>query len=132
MREKIGLYHGKRKDNGEWAKGYYACIAGNNIILTGKIDITNGVIGAEAFEVFPESVGEFAGITDKNKIEIFEGDIVRDDENKIYVIIFVNGVFRIAERRHNINFYSWSVHNYSDYFTVIGNIYDNPELLKEE
>lgn len=147
MRENTGLYRGKRKDNGEWVKGYYACIAGNNMILTGKIDITNRVIGAEAFELIPNTIGEFSGITDKNENKIFEGDIVKIIEsgygNDVHYgkVVFLDGCFVIEYnpyimiRKRFIEKQTFQDGNANITVTykyeVVGNICDNPELLKE-
>jgi len=63
----IGKFRGKRKDNGEWVVGYY--FKGD---LAWIIQIPFNFI-----EVIPETVGEFVGRTDKNGMEICEGDKVK-------------------------------------------------------
>lgn len=62
MRENIGVFRGKRNDNGNWAEGYYLC-------LHQDTDTDLHIIVDEHGEynpVDPETVGEFAGLTDKN------------------------------------------------------------------
>lgn len=148
MRENIGLYRGKRKDNGEWVKGYYACIAGNNMILTGKIDITNRAIGAEAFEVIPNTIGEFSGITDKNENKIFEGDIVKIIESgygdgvHYGKVVFRDGCFIVEYKSYIVietifvekkEFKDGNANVVVKYqYEVVGNVYDNSELLLKE
>lgn len=81
-------------------------------------------------EVIPETVGQYTGLTDKNDKRIFEGDIVKFggfEGEEIHSIGYVNGVFRLFDKK---GYYSVSVHNYYSFVEVIGNIHDNPELLK--
>lgn len=83
--------------------------------------------------VNPETVGQYTGLKDKNGTKIFEGDIVDVlyDVNYIGVATERIGVFEVV---HNGCFMGQkgSVRYHfipSDECTVIGNIYDNPELL---
>ena len=105
--------------------------------------INNGM--TSMIEVIPETVGQFTGLTDKNGNKIFEGDIVKytefykfsDDEdlesaeekNKTTSVVkLVNGRFTPLPTRRNCEDYWYSYA--MDDFEVIGNIHDNPELLK--
>ena len=126
-------FRGKRTDNGEWVYGYVAeaTIAGAN---GGR---TETVIYPEPewlWIVDPETVGQYTGLKDKNGAKIFEGDIVDVlyDVNYIGVATERIGVFEVV---HNGCFMGQkgSVRYHfipSDKCTVIGNIYDNPELLE--
>ena len=132
MRENMRLYHGKRVDNGKWVEGYFfetnTPVYRAFIIMDMAVDITDGytdILGFNIVEVDPETVGQYTGLTDKNGKMICEGDIVKYDGN--YSIGYVNGVYRLFNES---GFYSVSVHNYYSYLEVIGNIHDNPELLK--
>lgn len=183
------LFRGKRKDNGEWVHGYYtelpvgslgATIFSNDDEIVCE-DITsyiikvfekqhsnysNGnpllVIECENYEVIPETVGQYTGLTDKNGTKIFKGDIVQyltyDDFDCQSVVKFgeykqdgSNGEYGA---RICLGFYvevdnftcpDWCENEpecFSDYqkqqnileianeCEVIGNIYDNPELLE--
>lgn len=90
---------------------------------------------ATMFEVDPETVGQFTGVTDKNGTMIFEGDIlhcVSQLDNAKMVVIFECGEYRmvLAEKFNNyiegFGFYAITCFEKE----VIGNIYDNPELLE--
>lgn len=89
------------------------------------------------YEVIPETVGQYTGLIDKNGKRIFEGDVVKayDDtyDNGFAEVkgkVFFNcGSFDIdVEDVGYIPLYSYGTEN----IEVIGNIHDNPELLKGE
>jgi len=74
---------------------------------------------------------QFVGLKDKNKKEIYEGDIVQDiDSKRKYIITCGAGRFRLSPISFPADFLSCNV--FEKNIKVIGNIYENPELLKEE
>lgn len=125
------LFRGKWKDNGEWFEGYYACIAENPVILTGKLDITKGTIGAETILVDPETVCQYTGLTDRNGRKIFEGDIVKYSVNTVGIINYATACFCVDDIKFRNNPAMDIVFEaFPNGIEVIGNIYDNPELLE--
>ena len=133
--EREKLFRGKRTDNGEWVCGDLLqdvesgiCAIVSYVNLGGNIhDLSESCI----FAVIPETVGQYTGLTDKNGTKIFEGDIVQAFEC-IYVIMWdsVRAMFYLRDpiSRVSADFYNY----FGSDLTVIGNIYDNPELLKKE
>ena len=84
---------------------------------------------SNAHQVIPETVGQYTGLTDKNGKKIFEGDILKGSWNTIFKVVYDDCYlgFRAKEKT--------DFHNCIDYYglntiEVIGNIYDNPELLE--
>lgn len=73
----------------------------------------------ESIEVIPETVGQYTGLTDKNGKKIFEGDILSSDWGYKGDVEFDSIMYAKLECTFNED------------CEVIGNIYDNPELLKE-
>mgnify|MGYP002524739668 CR=1 FL=1 len=127
------IFRAKRKDNGKWAEGYYFKWGYRTFLMLG----TTG--GFDLVDVFPESVGQFTGLTDKNGEKIFEGDIVKgdlglgygDNENHIaYIEYQEDGMSFCLVEILEEDFGKCA--EISDDLEVIGNIYDNPELLGEE
>ena len=75
----------------------------------------------------------YTGLKDKNEKEIYEGDILSDGNNeKLYKVIFENGSFR-AEFEGDFEEYSFDLIDVvAQGCEVVGNIYENPELLGEQ
>ena len=110
-------------------KDRYAVIPPLNDIERGKI------IGM--YEVYPETVGQFTGLLDKNGKEIYEGDILHtitfgfNPEEYTAIILYRNCSFQLSNGR-NLFYFGQSDLTKMDDTIVIGNIYDNPDLIKEE
>jgi uncharacterized phage protein (TIGR01671 family) len=83
--------------------------------------------------VYPETVGQFTGIYDKEGKMVYEGDIVHLDAWEPYAmqVKFIEGAFALAD---NDGRYLGDIHyiNHAgvNQCTILGNIHDNPELLK--
>lgn len=80
-----------------------------------------------------ETIGQYTGLHDKNGKEIWENDIVEITRECIYdkgIIVFKNGCFFIKSKENLLALYNCELNNYK--VKVIGNIYDNPELVGGE
>ena len=137
------LFRGKT-NKGEWVKGCLISVEGYCCILQDEetadpdeypyLCNNTGCIDGYATPVIPETVGQYTGLTDKNGKKIFEGDIVMYYEKKGIVTANVSN----CGCCHSV--YGFSVCDCDgrpesliliEDSEVIGNIYDNPELLKE-
>ena len=124
-------------DDGEWKEGFYTCFNGKeHRIYSGYAETDCGDYYPDWCNVRPETVGQYTGLTDKNGTRIFEGDILKyksiKNENKIGYVMYGTGCFSVkniySENRPAIDIVLFETKNEVE---VIGNIHDNPELLKE-
>lgn len=115
------LFRGKRTDNGEWVEGGFLPEGGDftNVIY----EIGSGF----GDKVDPLTVGQYTGVTDWNGKRIFEGDYISGRKYK-GVVNFGTGCFCVKDGNYFSNLAIDIVIN-EDVVVVIGNIYDNPDLL---
>ena len=117
------IFRGKRTDNGEWITDSETYIRdGDGIWLSDE--------NLNVVTVIPETVGQYTGLTDKNGVRIFEGDIVSLTKwnGLVYKVVYDNCRYEL----HNDNktcCFVLSIYKSKD-IIVIGNIHDNPEILK--
>ena len=112
------LFKAKRIDNGEWVQGYLYGIWEKRYILLG---MTNDI--QDMIEVDPSTICRCTGLKDKNGKLIWENDIMKyqwNGETRVDVVKYDAPMFSYK------NVIRWSL--YQD--EVIGNIFDNPELLE--
>lgn len=133
------LFRGKRKDNGEWVEGFYSQFHNRPAIdepnshqifelIDEGVKIFGTSIGGFWRIVDPETIGQYTGLTDKNDTKIFEGDIVK----KVFNGNELTGKVGYLDGSFGVRLADGSGHLIC-LFTqceVIGNIHDNPELLK--
>ncbi len=141
-------FRGKYED-GKWVYGYYAKLSNEfkewHCIMS-EIDSKNGYIkDCNGYDmrytpVDPETVGQFTGLLDKDGKEIYEGDIVhfhylvsKTGYSELFPTEKFYGV--ISKDKYNnwcilANELEIHIENAIRYGVVIGNIHDNPELLK--
>lgn len=124
------LFRGKQFYNGRW-------IHGGLVERDGRVFIVgvSSLLRIDGIEVDPKTVSQYTGLTDKNGVKVFENDIVRDcsEENEVFVVkYYAHGgypAFDVEPEMHcDCNGLSYLMELGSA--EVIGNIFDNPKLLK--
>lgn len=132
------LFKAKRIDNGEWIQGYLYCIWERAYICWGMI---NNI--PDMREVDPSTICQCTGLRDKNDKMIWEGDIIDGHIKRgaaFYrcVVLWNESKARFDVRAMDCNFPMTLDECVDDIsmggldYEVIGNVFDNPELLEKE
>ena len=140
-------FRGKRKDNEEWIFGFYGELTDGSVtkyyILKNTLNFNpHTSIFFTDYKIDPQTLGHGSGLLIKGNKELFEGDIYRKYKN-VYLVEYsqIDGFnFRVIYD----DYLEWNVYNkrrigwlhMTDYDAIkcelIGNIFDNPELLEYE
>ena len=140
------LFRGKRIDSGEWVEGnFYESQISGCYILENKLLATVGGRHSRAtirdklipYEVDPITVGQYTGLKDKNGKRIFEGDIVKAQDDLIFSpfcdglvgkVVYIETAFFIEPKDPAKSEYLF---NECAVYEVLGNIHDNGELMED-
>lgn len=118
------LFRGKRVDNGEWVISdcFFQC--------DGEVKLWDNPNRDGWVNVDLETIGQYTGLKDKNGTKIFEGDIVKGAWNTVFVVYYDECYLQFRAKK--ADGYEREIDYYGDKNTleVIGNIYDNHELLE--
>ncbi|MFQ8638750.1 MAG: YopX family protein [Acutalibacteraceae bacterium] len=131
------LFRGKHLNNGEWEYGYY-CFLGpagkeKHFIIPTSASAFYGI------EIDPLTLGQFTGLTDKNGKRIFEGDnckVVQFDSNnceyrsRTFLMEWIESGFGLYSRNDDDELVIFLGIGDTEDVEIIGNIHDNPELIK--
>lgn len=120
------LFRGKWIGNGEWVYGF-------PMIMWGRYHIISRLIKRIVSIVNPSTIGQYTGLTDKNGVKIFDGDILKTTNSNcaIWFVDYKSTAF--CANQANANF-SCTLDSFiaASEVEVIGNVHDNPELLETE
>lgn len=112
-------FRGKNIETGEWVYGFYT--RGGYVKEDGIVEVRHIIHSDILYDVEKHTIGQFTGLTDKNGVEIYEGDILHFSDGSQHVVMW-------DEYECGFNIVEYGIY----LCEVIGNIYDNPELLKGE
>ena len=104
------LFRGKRIDKGDWIEGNLLRVEHKDaesvyiipLVTNGKFTVNTQMLNfiSPCFEVIPETVGQYIGLTDRNGNKIFEDDIIEfDDGEEIVVELKEEGIFVLNRRK---------------------------------
>lgn len=141
------LFRGKRIDNGEWVLSHNIMVfkdgecqrtfmAGEtenpiqvNVSPNGNLGLLNALeCGLPLID--NSTIGQYTGLTDKNGKNIFEGDILYSDICKSKVVVYDEESAAFCLYDKSIVSPQYLGRYNTEYFEIIGNIHDNPEMLK--
>nr|DAW03018.1 MAG TPA: YopX protein [Caudoviricetes sp.] len=146
-------FRGFNEKHNEWRYGYYFVNRGEHFIVADNVE-TNPLLTEEDFNVNHETIGQYTGLKDCKGREIYEGDILRlrvpDGTIRHFVVEWVEEdriirpLFDFVPDGNPIRISGWCF-NWNGYclypsvidgvpdnerMEIVGNIHDNPELIK--
>ena len=127
------LFRGKTEISERWVVGDLVQWSGDDMCICEEYNSTE----KKQYSVIPETVGQYTGLKDKNGNKIFEGDIVAGaltwlKRRKNGFVAFKDGSFGLIWYRGDIEQFNAFTSMCNIEYEVIGNIHDNPDLLKGE
>jgi len=152
------LFKAKRKDNGKWVEGYYIyhikrtiCPLGDSVkpedeqhvIMQDGFSDWNMPRNTVVYEINPDTICQYTGLTDKNGKKIWENDIVKNKKRtegfdwykvvwrKDFADFGVEPIKPKFEAKYPMGL-SDELTIYGRDYEVVGNVFDNPELLEVE
>ena len=122
------LFKANRLDNGEWVEGYYAVAIDKRGLKQHNILVADHHLGYfKWFDIGKKTLCQYTGLTDKNGNKIWENDVVKDTEGNIYKCYWCSCN---CEYMLDDGVESFGIGYRSEKeLEVIGNTFDNPELL---
>lgn len=133
------LFKAKRIDNGEWVQG--SLFERNLSTYIALSVLINPIISSETntivVEVNKNTICQCTGLNDKNGKLIWENDIVRDEHGNFYKAIWQSNYYQFSWVCVKSEIFQigtkWDLWRFkSSEIEVVGNIFDNPELLESE
>lgn len=136
---RVNKYRGLH--NNEWVYGYYAAIGKGSVIIKSNSESYYSVdenlqkrSGNEIVDVKADTVGQYIGVDDKNGKEIYGGDIVKTNSGRLCKVVWFSSP----------QYQGWDLMpietknpaptevDFWNNLEVVGNVYENSDLLKEE
>ena len=132
------LFRGKSTEDGKWFTGQLLRLKSSvsekelNVIVEGcEWDDSDEWFNTfRMTKVVPETVGQYTSFTDKNGKRIFEGDIIRKTNEGRHPEIFTANIYTNFPSKEEVHYGPCERFTESCEYEIIGNIHDNPELLK--
>ena len=131
------LFRGKA--NNKWVYGYFIqaldienkpvrnCIIQN----MSSVPIGGGCVKQDYYEIDLETLGQYPSLKDKNGTKIFEGDLIKSKYEDVYQVYYEDNVLKIEDKWGNgLKPIQRAITHFE--CEIVGNIYDNPELVNGE
>jgi len=134
-------FRGKNRTTGEWVYGYYYVEAIDNEGHFDHCSFIKQIYGDhyKDFKVDPKTVGQFTGLLDKKKVEIYDGDLIECDGMSYEVFWDISKCCFAVEtdakeecNRKESDGYFQLTEDDLEFLEVIGNIFDDKNLIKQQ
>nr|DAX78587.1 MAG TPA: YopX protein [Caudoviricetes sp.] len=123
-------------DKGKWVYGHLLIDDNRALIINGIIEANDEYVSLENWcDIDMKTIGQSTELKDKNGVEIFEGDVVKQEmliptsgiEEITGVVKMLEGAWMIANDEKEIACHLWRE---GAEMKILGNIYENPELME--